>query len=246
MGTTGLIFGAIVLAWLAYLVPMYLRRQGSLLPAMNPADRFSSQVRIVRDSHAPTAEVDDDEDDQDVEVSTPLTRRAAVAEIRLEARRAAGRRRNTLAVLTGVFVLLTLLSAVRVTPWWTLAIPGVLIVVFVVIARFSVVAMERTFERRLDALKRVDNEDTISIKLPDALAPAPEAEHSIEIVAPVSSGGALWDPVPVTQPTYVQTPLSPRTVRTIDLSAPVAPVLAEPVTADVDAEERDLPRAVGE
>ena len=35
--------------------------------------------------------------------------------------------------------------------------------------------------------------------------------------------GALWDPVPITMPTYVSKPLAPRTVRTIDLSGPRCP-----------------------
>ena len=74
--------------------------------------------------------------------------------------------------------------------------------------------------------------------------------------------GALWEPIPVTPATYVSQPLLPRTVRTIDLSAPVAasaPVVptadnpAEAVqekdasdehTADIIAEFR--PRAIGE
>lgn len=44
--------------------------------------------------------------------------------------------------------------------------------------------------------------------------------------------GSLWDPIPITRPTYVSAPLAPRTVRTIDLSAPVPPAAATPVTAD--------------
>ncbi len=52
--------------------------------------------------------------------------------------------------------------------------------------------------------------------------------------------GALWDPVPITMPTYVSKPLAPRTVRTIDLSGPGVTSSARhqlPVTADAPLEE---------
>ena len=92
-----------------------------------------------------------------------------------------------------------------------------------------------------------------------------EGTESIEISVDLSmptTTGALWEPIPVTPATYVSQPLLPRTVRTIDLSAPVAapaPVVptadnpAEAVqekdasdehTADIIAEFR--PRAIGE
>ena len=63
---------------------------------------------------------------------------------------------------------------------------------------------------------------------------------------------SLWDPIPVVEPNYMSKPLMPRTVRTIDLSAPVAPMATPPiaevpveVVADADASARDQ-RAVGE
>ena len=57
-------------------------------------------------------------------------------------------------------------------------------------------------------------------------------EVSVELTGPVESTGSLWDPIPITAPTYVSQPLAPRTVRTIDLSAPVASGSVVPVTAD--------------
>ena len=40
------------------------------------------------------------------------------------------------------------------------------------------------------------------------------------IVIPTEDGGSLWDPLPVTLPTYVTKPKAKRTVRTIDLGEP--------------------------
>ena len=35
-----------------------------------------------------------------------------------------------------------------------------------------------------------------------------------------TGGGSLWDPLPITLPTYVSKPRATRTVRTVDLSGP--------------------------
>jgi hypothetical protein len=55
-----------------------------------------------------------------------------------------------------------------------------------------------------------DAEDTIGI--PVAVLDA--------IAVPTEDGGSLWDPLPVTLPTYVSKPKAKRTVRTIDLGEP--------------------------
>ncbi len=55
-----------------------------------------------------------------------------------------------------------------------------------------------------------DTEDTVGIDV--ALLEA--------IVIPTEDGGSLWDPLPVTLPTYVTKPKAKRTVRTIDLGEP--------------------------
>jgi hypothetical protein len=39
----------------------------------------------------------------------------------------------------------------------------------------------------------------------------------VDAAVPAPAAGALWDPVPVTLPTYVTKPKARRTVRTIDL-----------------------------
>lgn len=258
MGTTGLIFGAIVVAWLAYLVPMYLRRnQQATRPVSDPESRFSDSVQIIRDGSAPAVDRDLNPID-DVQISTPLTRRAAITEICRTEKRMAARRRNVLGVLGLALLTLIVLSAIGRTPWWSLAIPGVLIAGFVAIARFSVRAMHQGFEARLARIERGDDEETVRISR-EELAKAMTAKDSgavnqVEIDAPEGAPGTLWDPLPVTRPTYVQTPVAPRTVRTIDLAAPVS-ASEPPVTADgpgvlegvVEAEEqRPRPRAVGE
>ena len=93
-----------------------------------------------------------------------------------------------------------------------------------------------------------DTEDTVGIEV--ALLDA--------IVVPTEDGGSLWDPLPVTLPTYVSKPKAKRTVRTIDLGEPgtwtsgrtaedtqiVAQAAAEAAEAGVAA-DTEQQRAVG-
>lgn len=233
MGTTGLIFGAIVVAWLAYLLPMFLRRDSAQHEsATDPESRFSSGVQILQRGSAQAFGADESD-----AVSTPLTRRAAAEEIRREERRAASRRRTVLLVLTVALVLAVILGVTGIAAWWAFLIPAGLLVGFLGIARVSVRAMHREFDRRLTAIHETgDHEDTVMIGLDE---PAPTVEKrkpevsatSVELGAPVGRPGTLWDPLPITRPTYVSAPIG-RTVRTIDLSAPEPDADNAPVVAD--------------
>lgn len=69
------------------------------------------------------------------------------------------------------------------------------------------------------------DEDTIALSsaaLEAALSAATveEADEAAAVAVQTSVGGSLWDPVPMTLPTYVTKPRAARTVRTIDLSEP--------------------------
>ena len=82
MGTTGVIFAAIAIAWLAYLVPHFVRRQDEEpVDESDPSERFSDSIRIVRNGTAPLLD-QDLEEIKSYEVSTPQTRRAAIRDLR--------------------------------------------------------------------------------------------------------------------------------------------------------------------
>ena len=122
MGTTGLIFAAIAIAWLAYLVPHFVRRRDDeSLPDVDPADRFADSMRIIRNGTAPLL-------DQDLEriptyeVSTPHTRRAAIRDLHRQERVAAARRRRVLLVLLATLSLMVGLCATGILGWRTLAV----------------------------------------------------------------------------------------------------------------------------
>lgn len=238
VGTTGLIFTAIAIAWLAYLVPHFVRRRDDEAVADgDPADRFADSMRIIRNGTAPLL-------DQDLEriptyeVSTPSTRRAAIRDLHRQEMVAAARRRRVLLVLLAALSLVVGLCAVGITPWWALALPGGLLVAFVVGARRSVSVISRSLDERYRQIRNGSNESTIFLSRDDLAKLSPAKTPTEETKTRTDAGragGALWDPVPITKPTYVSKPLAPRTVRTIDLSGPAATPTARPqvpVTAD--------------
>lgn len=237
-----MIFGAIAIAWLAYLVPHFVRKRDdeAVVDADDPAERFAGSMRVVQHGTAPLLDQDLSEIGT-YEVSTPLTRRAAVADLRRLERVAALRRRRVLLALMAVLSLVVGLAGAELTPWWSTAIPGGLLMLFFVISRFSVVAMRRSLDARYADIQRGGDEVTVFInraKSKDAKASTNDSAESASAGAEEEkkpTGGVLWDPVPITVPTYVSKPLAPRTVRTIDLSGPAVTSGASvqhPVTAD--------------
>ena len=238
-----MIFAAIAIAWLAYLVPHFVRRRDDedALHDSDPADRFSDSMRIVRHGTAPLLD-HDLEEIAPFEVSTPQTRRAAINDLRRLERLAASRRSRVLLALLAMLSGMIGFCAVHLVPWWSTAIPGGLLLIFVVVARISVWIMRRSLDTRYREIRHGSTESTIFLSRKDF------PKSGIE-VRPVSGKadfatkpGVLWDPIPITMPTYVSKPLAPRTVRTIDLSGPGVASSARhegPVTADAPASAQD-------
>ena len=219
----------------------------------DPGVRFSDSMRIMHRDVVAQAESSDI-----IEVSTPLTRQSELKGLRLHAAAAARRRGRIASALLVSALIVTGLSVAGIVAFWYIFIPAGLLVVFLVVARYSVSIMRKALEVTAGrVVEGFGDEDTGIIDLG-------RDEESLEISVDLSAphhGGALWDPIPVTAPTYVSKPLVPRTVRTIDLSAPVAissPVVPTADHPDNDVEELELedsarstihelhPRAVGE
>jgi hypothetical protein len=242
VGTTGVIFAAIAVAWLAYLVPHFVRRRDDdeELEDSDPADRFSDSMRIVRHGTAPLLD-HDLEEIAPFEVSTPQTRHAAINDLRRLERLAASRRSRVLLSLLAMLSGVIGFCAVHLVPWWSTAIPGGLLVIFVVVARISVRIMRRNLDARYREIHHGGTESTIFLSRKDFAKIATDA-HRPSGKTESSKPGALWDPVPITMPTYVSKPLAPRTVRTIDLSGPGVASSSRhegPVTADAPASASD-------
>jgi hypothetical protein len=201
----------------------------------------------------------------------------AVSRARLDARRkaaraAARRRRHIMTLLLLCDVAVAALSYVGVVSWAATAVPGALTVVYLVLCRtqvrretladFDVLARRPMPEPQsqpdeVDVVEAVqtrvdedgvadfDTEETVSISV--ALVEA--------IAVPTADGGTLWDPLPVTLPTYVTKSQAKRTVRTIDLGEPGTwtsgrtaedtRIAAQAKADGAKAEDTDAHRAVG-
>ncbi|ADB34767.1 hypothetical protein Kfla_5762 [Kribbella flavida DSM 17836] len=287
MGTTGLIYVAIVAAWAAYLVPMMLKR-GDEVSRRRSAEAYSSSAARVlsrADGTRPRYVVRPPGTGVRTPAGTTVTGTSAHGAIVTatgtpsvepppprylpnRARRvAAMRRRRVLSILTLSLLSMTALSGLGILLWWSLSIPAALIVAFIVLTRIQLrrQARERAAraaQRRAKARARhdrgpatappQDDEPTIEVKLPVATEPVVAAPK------PVISSEGLWDPVPVTLPTYVHKEKAPdRTVRTINLSGPdvfssarivepepeSAPIVPDPIETPVEPE---IKRAVGD
>ncbi len=157
------------------------------------------------------------------------------------ARRAARRRRRVLSVLLLLLVLVGGLVLARVLAWPVLLLPTVLLVAWLVACRLMV-RRERGLSGPLARIPATvlpeaapafvaDGEETQEV----AVVSAPLAEEAVSGVLPAGLGrdgvdeptprapaaaAGLWEPVPVTLPTYVSKPAAERrSVRTIDLDA---------------------------
>jgi hypothetical protein len=244
MGTTGLIFGGLVAAWLAYLVPWYLSHRDQTPIDVEHTLNFTDDAKLLHLS-------EDSEPVEPADVSTPLLRAALKRELHVRSLRAARLRSRILLLLVLSVVLLGVTTGFGLTRWWTVAATIAALVVWLFASRWSTARMYRRLDSELADLELSDDEDTIKIALPDGSVGVGDllAEHelSIEISGPVPTM-SLWDPIPVTPITYVSRPLAPRTVRTIDLSAPQGFGPVAPVTADegLEAEIREHRKASGE
>ncbi len=214
---TGVIFGAICALWLIYLVPWFLSHR-SQMPVEGdglPTTLARSSMTVVR-----TGESLAESDAGRATVSTPLTRRAARREIRRLARRAAARRRRILLTLLLLASAAVALAGFGQLSWtWVLA-PAGLIVAFFVVSPISVKLLRAHSDRILAEVEQCHDEDTVAVAVINV---APDTDvASVSLAAPTQMSGSLWDPIPVTPPTYMSQPLAPRTVRTIDLRSPLA------------------------
>jgi hypothetical protein len=235
---SGLIFVALAAAWAAYLIPKAVRHHDEVARSRS-VDRFSSTMRVLarrepvgtrdarlvvtpaRGGSAPV-------------VTTKATRPTAaqVKARRAAARLAAQRRRRVLGAILGLNLVVAVLAAFGVIGWAWQAVPATLLVAWLVACRLMV-RSERATARPL----AVPGADAEPAAVPEHIATErdeagfelvagdaetttiPAIAEPLHVEAPRPDG--MWDPVPVTLPTYVTKPAATRrTVRTIDLGAP--------------------------
>ena len=247
MDLSGIIFVVLAIVWAVYLIPQVLKRHDEVartrsidrfstavrvLARREPVDRHDSRLVVIPVRPAVTGVLP-------VPATDPVVRRPAVRRTaaRVAARAAARRRRRILVALLGLDVLTAAAAYLGYVPRWAVTVPVGLTVLFVVLCRTQV-RHERARDvavppKRAEAVDQPlpevgevgevgevtefdETEDTVGIAVAD-LQPALEREDSS--VAP-GNAASVWDPLPVTLPTYVTKAKAPRTVRTIELGEP--------------------------
>ncbi|MGA8987799.1 hypothetical protein [Aeromicrobium sp.] len=272
--SSGLIIAFVVAVWAAYFVPLVLRRYDDASKNAS-LDSSGALGRVIARSTAAPSQAP--EISQPAPVVAATTRPAARTADRPAARLAAKRRRRTLLTLLALTAVVTVLSALSIiaTPW--IAVPVMLVAAWLVACRVQVrseLGMGRLVAPRLPRIGRTgkpsistaaEEEETVIVSGHDADI-NPGRKHQMEdvplevdalddqIVIAVPSvsttGEALWDPLPVTLPTYVTKPRAGRTVRTIEFGQAGAWTSGHIEGEDVELPQRDVDageqrRAVG-
>ncbi|MGH3499248.1 MAG: divisome protein SepX/GlpR [Nocardioidaceae bacterium] len=181
---------------------------------------------------------------------------------RSAARLAARRRRRTLLSLLGAVAVVGAAAVVGVLPLWTPVIPVALVLAWLVACRLQVSReTDATWTRvvanaaagdpdRDGQSHRAARVDSAYGTRPAPAGDEPDDEPTVVLEAALieqtttavavttADGGSLWDPLPVTLPTYVGKPKATRTIRTVDLAAP-----GTWTSGHVEGEQTELPGA---
>lgn len=242
MDSSALIFVAVAVAWAAYLVPMARKHHDEavrsrsverfshrmrVLARREPVDRRSARLVVTPGRPASAAVVVTKPSAAPEPVAaapaaplvelTPAQRQAR----RAAAARATKRRRNVLALLLLANAVVALLAGLGVHSWWYVAIPGGLLGTWLVLCRVMVKKEHAALAPRAAApvpAPEVDTDDLVGEVTEEISVVTEDGETEIRITSEVRVDPTLWDPVPVTLPTYVSKPQAARrTVRTIDI-----------------------------
>ncbi len=260
MSLAGIIYGGIVVLWLCYLVPLALRRHDEAARSRS-IDRFSSAMRVLGRTghdHEPVVgrrtlrtslsrgKVSGSRGRRRPSRSAPCPR-PSPGPLPVRLRRAGARCSRCCSPRT---VVVTGVAVAGLAPLWSIAIPVALVVAFLVTARLQVSRTRTsTWERELRTAVAAepavhalgDEPDDAPTVVLDAVL-----EEQQVVAAPVTTvdGQSLWDPLPVTLPTYVSKPRAERNIRTIDLQGEGAWTsghLPEQAGTDADPEHREEP-----
>jgi hypothetical protein len=202
---SGLIFVALAVAWAAYLIPKALRHHDDVVRGRS-IDRFSEGMRVLARREPVSARTARLVVEPDRLAPSPSTDELLAAR-RRACSRATRRRRRVLSVL---LLALAGVAAACITgrlAWPYVGLPVAMLVAWLVACRLMV-----RKERAWHPASHVEHGDDADATETGSLSPVDPAE-------PAARDPKLWDPVPVTLPTYVSKPPARRSVRTIDLDS---------------------------
>jgi hypothetical protein len=218
---SALIFVALAVAWAVYLIPKALRHHDDVVRSRS-VERFSHTMRVLarrepvnrRDARLVVAPAR--------ARSAPVVTTKGPARVQVNresATSATRRRRRVLGLILLTNAAVVTVAAFALIDWWYVVIPAVLLVAWLVACRLMV-RRERPVR-----IKRAPTAPTTAEPAADEPSPEEAVAGTWEDDAPTGQTPAiadpsLWDPMPVTLPTYVGKPAAERrTVRTIDLDS---------------------------
>lgn len=270
----GLVLAVVVVGGLAYVLVSLKRGGEANALGVNSPESIGGDMVVVRSVDEP------DVQDPSLQVSTPLLRDAVRHGVAVASHKSVLYRR--LGLVIALVVALGILGAAVFAPPVPVLVAAAMpvpLLAWGVWTRIDVRVKQHRFDHSLAGLDVGWDEETQLITVaadekPAGPAPVSREERSIELSVPIPGLTTLMDRMPVAPATYVSKPLLPRSVRTVDLSAPrpasgpAFPVSADfpqdvlpfempanvdralrqlaDLTADTDEESDDLPRAVGE
>jgi hypothetical protein len=209
------IWVVLAVAWAAYLIPKALTGHDNAAKARS-VDRFSHTMRVLA-RREPV-------DRRNTRLVVPAADAVVVlgpspVEVKLRresAKRAARRRRRVLSLILIACAAVAGVAGYGLIEWVYVAIPAGLLVAWLIACRVMVRGEHRAWDRLIAPAPLVTPAEGV-------VAEAAPDEETVSIdaatIAAAMKDPALWDPVPVTLPTYVTKPTAPRTVRTIDLDS---------------------------
>lgn len=212
-----LLFVGVAVLWAVYLIPKALHHHEQAERART-VDRFSHTLRVLARREPVSrrsATLVVPATARRGETAAPAEQPPSAAEVRARreaSRRATKRRRRVLGVLLVSLAAVAGAAAYGVIEWWYVAIPASLLAGWLVACRVMVKGEARSWQRRM------------APESAHAPVDAAEADPMSETTEIAMIGDSLrepgmWDPVPVTLPTYVSKPAATRSVRSIDLES---------------------------
>lgn len=237
---TAVIFVAVFVAWAVYLVPKALHHHEAAARTRT-VDRFSDRMRVLARREPvsrkkarlvvqPFRAAARTRDDGDSAVTAVPAADPVVPEqaVRASARRAARRRRRVLSLILVALVAVAGVAAYGLIQWWYVAIPTGLLVGWLVVCRLMVKSERRARTPRARATRPQAPRASRASRTSRTEEPSSQAEQSVSpddtetTRIPATTASAepgMWDPTPITLPTYVGQPPAQRQVRTIDLDS---------------------------
>jgi hypothetical protein len=249
---TGLIVAFVVAVWAAYFVPLVLRRYDEVTKTSS-LEHLSPLSRVIHRRTSAVVEPVETTVVEPVETTRPEPVEAAAPKPQTRsARIAAQRRRRTLLTLLFLTAVVGALAFAAVVPVYSVAAPVGLVVAWLVACRVQVRSERPTQAEKERKVDFADEETVIVSGQIEDVDPgrknvmeqveletdALDEQLVIAVPSVATTGEAVWDPLPVTLPTYVTKPRAGRTVRTIDFAQPGAWT-----SGHVEGEDVELPGA---